>query len=105
MTDLFMTNEAAMKEATLLVYRADKNALPFWRGEVIDKHSGTSICRTARVPTRNKAMLDGATHALDRGYLVVLGDVTHGKNAWRKIGTAFAPLNFAQWSMWRKFQR
>lgn len=76
-----INNIFAMKEATLLVYRADKNAQPLWRGEVIDNHSGASICRTARVPSRNKAMLDGATHALDRGYLLVLGDATHEKDA------------------------
>ena len=70
-----------MKEATLFVYRADKNAALLWRGEVIDNRNGVSICCTARVPSRNQAMLDGATNALDRGYLVALADTMHERNA------------------------
>lgn len=76
-----MYEALVMKAATLLVYRADKNAVPLWRSEVIDNRSGASVCRTARVPSRNIAMLDGAANALDQGYLVTLGETPPEKNA------------------------
>lgn len=61
-----------MKEATLVIYCDDSRQPACWRGNIIDNENGRSVCRTEWVPTREQAVLDGATEALEQGYKVWL---------------------------------
>jgi hypothetical protein len=61
-----------MKQATLFLYREDENDGSLWHSAVIDNDDGTSIHCTEKVPSRDQAMLDGATTALEQGYSVAL---------------------------------
>jgi len=61
-----------MKQATLFLYCEGESDNSLWHSAVIDNGDGSNIYCTEKVPSRDQAMLDGATTALEQGYSVAL---------------------------------